>query len=133
MVGRTVSHYQVLEKLGAGGMGEIYKALDPRLNRFVAIKVLPAGMSADPERRRRFIQEAQAASGLNHPNIITFYGTCQTPSGLHFYVVTEFIKDEPNNLGTLLSERSLSVHDKVCFHSFLKSLSLQFTEVESPD
>jgi len=54
-------------------MGEIYKAFDPRLNRFVAIKVLPAGMSADPARRRRFVQEAQAASGLNHPNIITIY------------------------------------------------------------
>ena len=50
-----------------------YKAFDPRLNRFVAIKVLPAGMSADPARRRRFVQEAQAASGLNHPNIITIY------------------------------------------------------------
>jgi len=73
MVGRTVSHYQILEKLGTGGMGEIYKALDPRLNRFVAIKVLPAEMSADPARRRRFIQEAQAASALNHPNIITIY------------------------------------------------------------
>lgn len=73
MVGRTVSHYQILEKLGKGGMGEIYKALDPRLNRFVAIKVLAAAMSADPARRRRFILEAQAASGLNHPNIITIY------------------------------------------------------------
>jgi serine/threonine-protein kinase len=73
MIGRTVSHYQILEKLGKGGMGEIYKALDPRLNRFVAIKVLAAGTSADPARRRRFILEAQAASGLNHPNIITIY------------------------------------------------------------
>jgi serine/threonine-protein kinase len=73
MVGRTISHYQIIEKLGTGGMGEIYKALDPRLNRFVAIKVLPAAMSADPASRRRFVHEAQAASGLNHPNIITIY------------------------------------------------------------
>jgi serine/threonine-protein kinase len=73
MIGQTVSHYTVLEKLGAGGMGEIYKAQDTRLNRFVAIKVLSAGTSGDPERRRRFIQEAQAASALNHPNIITIY------------------------------------------------------------
>src|SRR6266404_6111498 len=73
MVGRTVLHYQFLEKLGAGGMGEIYKAQDTRLNRFVAIKVLPTGSSGDPERRRRFIQEAQAASALNHPNIITMH------------------------------------------------------------
>ena len=73
MVDRTVLQYHLVEKLGAGGMGEVYKARDTRLNRFVAMKVLPAGMSADPERRRRFVQEAQAASALNHPNIITIY------------------------------------------------------------
>src|SRR6202451_2737039 len=73
MVDRTVLQYQILERLGAGGMGEVYKARDTRLNRFVAMKVLPAAMSADPERRRRFVQEAQAASALNHPNIITIY------------------------------------------------------------
>jgi len=73
MLGKTISHYEVVEKLGAGGMGDIYKALDPRLNRSVAIKVLSTANSGDPERRRRFIQEAQAASGLNHPNIITIY------------------------------------------------------------
>jgi serine/threonine protein kinase len=73
MVDRTVLQYHLVKKLGAGGMGEVYKARDTRLNRFVAMKVLPAGMSADPERRRRFVQEAQAASALNHPNIITIY------------------------------------------------------------
>jgi len=73
MVGQTILQYQLLEKLGAGGMGEVYKAQDTRLNRIVAIKVLPAGLSADADRRRRFLQEAQAASGLNHPNIITIY------------------------------------------------------------
>ena len=73
MVGRKVGQYQFLEKLGAGGMGEIYKAQDTRLGRFVAIKVLPSAKSGDPERRRRFLQEAQAASGLNHPNIITIH------------------------------------------------------------
>src|SRR5438105_3713795 len=73
MVGRTVLHYQFLEKLGAGGMGEIFKAQDTRLNRFVAIKVLSTANSGDPERRRRFVQEAQAASALNHPNIITIH------------------------------------------------------------
>lgn len=73
MLGKTISHYEVVEKLGAGGMGDIYKALDPRLNRSVAIKVLSTASTGDPERRRRFIQEAQAASGLNHPNIITIY------------------------------------------------------------
>ncbi len=73
MVGSTVLHYQFLEKLGAGGMGEIYKAIDTRLNRIVAIKVLTTAAAGDPERRRRFIQEAQAASALNHPNIITIH------------------------------------------------------------
>jgi serine/threonine-protein kinase len=73
MVGRKVGQYQFLEKLGAGGMGEIYKAQDTRLGRFVAVKVLPSAKSGDPDRRRRFLQEAQAASGLNHPNIITIH------------------------------------------------------------
>ena len=71
MVGETIGHYHILDKLGAGGMGEIYKAQDPRLNRFVAIKSLTLAGAGDLERRRRFIQEAQAASALNHPNIIT--------------------------------------------------------------
>jgi serine/threonine-protein kinase len=73
MIGRTVAQYQILEKLGAGGMGEIYKAQDTRLNRLVAIKVLPTDRSADPERRKRFLLEAQAASALNHPSIITIH------------------------------------------------------------
>jgi serine/threonine-protein kinase len=73
IVGQTVSHYEFLEKLGAGGMGEIYKARDSRLNRIVAVKLLAPGRTRDPERRRRFIQEAQAASALNHPNIITIH------------------------------------------------------------
>ena len=73
MVGQKIAQYQLLEKLGAGGMGEIYKAQDTRLNRFVAIKVLSTASAGDPERRRRFIQEAQAASALNHPNIITIH------------------------------------------------------------
>ena len=73
MIGRQISHYQVIEKLGAGGMGDIYKAQDARLHRMVAIKVLTNASADDSDRRRRFVQEAQAASGLNHPNIITIY------------------------------------------------------------
>jgi serine/threonine-protein kinase len=73
MVGQTVLHYEILEKLGAGGMGEVYKAQDTRLNRLVAIKVLLGGGSDVVEFRRRFLQEAQAASSLNHPNIITIH------------------------------------------------------------
>ncbi len=89
LVGRVVSHYQFLEKLGAGGMGDIYKAHDARLNRFVAVKVLSSANAGDPERRRRFIQEAQAASGLNHPNIITIHDIVNEPEG--DYMVMEFV------------------------------------------
>ncbi len=73
MVGETIVHYKLLEKLGAGGMGEIYKAEDTRLHRIVAVKVLSPAVAADTERKKRFLQEAQAASALNHPNIITVY------------------------------------------------------------
>ena len=62
MIGRTISHYTILEKLGEGGMGVVYKARDIHLDRFVAIKVLPAEKVADPERKQRFVQEAKAAS-----------------------------------------------------------------------
>jgi serine/threonine protein kinase len=73
MPGMTILHYEFMEKIGSGAMGEVFKAHDKRLNRFVAIKALPYGASSDPDRRKRFIQEAQTASALNHPNIITIH------------------------------------------------------------
>jgi len=77
MVGRRLLHFQIVEKLGEGGMGVVYKARDTHLDRLVAIKVLPAEKVSDPERRRRFVQEARAASALNHPNIITVHDITQ--------------------------------------------------------
>ena len=105
MIGRTVSHYTVLEKLGAGGMGEIYKAQDTRLNRFVAMKVLSTANAGDVERRRRFVQEAQAASALNHPNIITIHDVVST-DGLEFMVM-EFVSGV--TLDDLIPKHGLNV------------------------
>jgi hypothetical protein len=90
MVGKTVHHYQFIEKLGAGGMGEIWKAQDTRLNRTVAVKILTSASAGDPERRRRFIQEAQAASALNHPNIITIHDIISEDDAE--YMVMEYVQ-----------------------------------------
>ena len=90
--GTRLGPYEILSPLGAGGMGEVYRAKDPRLGRDVAIKVLPASFSADADRLRRFEQEARAAGILNHPNITAVYDI-----GSHDgapYVMQELLKGE---------------------------------------
>jgi serine/threonine protein kinase len=104
---KALKHYQILEKLGEGGMGVVYKARDTRLNRFVAIKVLPLKKVADPERKRRFVQEARAASALNHPNIITIYDI-GSQGGTDF-VVMEYVAGK--TLDQVIPPRGLKLNE----------------------
>ena len=83
MIGTTLSHYKVLEKLGSGGMGDVYVAEDTELGRKVALKVLPSEMAASEDRRARFKREARAIAALNHPNIVTVYSV-EEADGVHF-------------------------------------------------
>src|SRR5580765_6503659 len=92
LVGRTVSHYEVLSLLGAGGMGEVYLARDPRLDRTVALKILPGELAADPDRMQRFTRQAKAASALNHPNVATIYDVGES-DGIYF-IVMEHVEGE---------------------------------------
>ncbi|HEU5250461.1 MAG TPA: protein kinase [Thermoanaerobaculia bacterium] len=107
MIGRTVSHYRILEKLGQGGMGVVYRAVDTRLERPVAMKFLPPEAVADPERKGRFIREAKAASALNHPNIVTIYDI-DSADGLDF-IAMERVDGEP--LDRRIGSRGLPIDD----------------------
>src|SRR6476659_7606628 len=89
MIGQTLGHYRIEAKLGEGGMGVVYKARDTQLDRPVAIKVLPIERVGDPERKRRFVQEAKAASALNHPNIVHIYDI-STADGVD-YIAMELV------------------------------------------
>jgi len=105
MIGQTLGHYRIESKLGEGGMGVVYKARDTHLDRPVAIKVLPPAAVADPERKRRFVQEAKAASALNHPNIITIYDidVAATPNGAVDFIAMEYVAG--STLGELIAAR----------------------------
>ena len=87
MIGKTISHYEVLEKLGEGGMGVVYRARDTKLDRDVAIKLLPPHLSSDPESVKRFVHEAKAASALNHSAIGVIHEIDETDDGQTFIVM----------------------------------------------
>ncbi len=93
MIERTVGHYRLLDQIGQGGMGQVWKAWDSRLNRLVAIKFLAPGRLAESDSRRGFVHEAQAASALNHPNIVTIYEIASEDGS--DYIVMEFVPGQP--------------------------------------
>ncbi len=105
MIPQTLNHYRILGPLGKGGMGEVYAAEDTRLHRTVAIKVLPALLAADPERRQRFEREAQAVAALNHPNIVTIH-SIEDAEGISFLTM-ELVEGKP--LGDVLAAGGLPV------------------------
>ena len=105
MTGCTLAHYQIVEKLGEGGMG-VWKARDTHLDRFVALKLLPAERLADPERKRRFVQEAKSASALNHPNIIHIYDISEAEG---VFLAMEYVAGK--TLDGLIGRKGLRLQD----------------------
>src|ERR1700687_2091944 len=103
MIGQRLLHYEIVETLGRGGMGLVYKARDTHLDRFVALKVLPPEKVTDPERKRRFVQEAKAASALNHPNIVHIYDI--SSDGAVDYIAMELV--EGRTLAEVIGPRGL--------------------------
>src|SRR5262245_18270224 len=141
MIGRELGHYRIRDEISRGGMGVVYRALDVKLNREVALKVLPADLVSDPERKRRFIHEAQAASALEHPNIAVIHGIDEV-EGIT-YIAMELIRGEKLReyigRGRLLPARALDLgievaealaraHEKCIVHRDLKPANVMVTE-----
>ncbi|MGB8762015.1 MAG: serine/threonine-protein kinase, partial [Candidatus Sulfotelmatobacter sp.] len=136
--GTKLGPYEIVSPVGAGGMGEVYRARDARLNRDVAIKVLPAAFARDPERLRRFQQEAQAIAALNHPNILAIHDFGE--HGGSPYLVTEFLEGETlrERLGAMPLRKAIesaeqiarglsAAHDKGIVHRDLKPENIFIT------
>jgi len=141
MEGQRLSHYEVLERLGGGGMGVVYKALDTRLDRAVALKFLPAELTRDDEARTRFIQEARAASALDHPNICTIHEVDSTPEGQMFIAMAfydgETLKrridrgplpiDEALDIATQIAQGLTKAHSAGIVHRDIKPANIMLT------
>lgn len=141
MNGQTVSHYNILEKLGEGGMGIVYKAEDIKLKRTVALKFLPPGLTRDPESKKRFFIEAQAAAAVNHANIVTVYEIDECDK--QFYVAMEYVQgenlgekiasgplgiDEALKIAVQSAEGLLEAHKKGIIHRDIKSANIMINE-----
>ena len=142
MVDRRVLHYEVQEKIGAGGMGVVHKALDTKLKRTVALKFLSGGLAADPEQRQRFIREAMAASSLDHPNICTIYEINEAEDGQLFLAMAYYPGETLSQMlrgGPLSLERTLDIaiqvaraleraHQHGVTHRDIKPANIMFTK-----
>jgi dienelactone hydrolase len=142
MIGKTISHYRILEKIGVGGMGVVYLAEDARLGRKVALKFLPVQYSADEEEKKRFVHEAKAASALDHPNICSVHEIGETPEGQLFIVMgyyegktlKEKIKARPLpvneavEISIQIAEGLKKAHSKGIIHRDLKPANVMLTD-----